>query len=119
MGVTLPETAFSSKEYTGKTRVIVPTDESILAKGKDYYLRVRVLSAEKNISGKLMWKDLGSTEYKELALSKVDRNVFEVSIPAAEITNDFEYCIEVSAGKDLVIFPVTSPEINRTVVLMK
>jgi len=36
-----------------------------------------------------------------------------------QLTDDFEYSIEVSAGKDLVTFPVTSPEINRIVVLMK
>jgi hypothetical protein len=119
MGVTVPESAFPSKQYTGKTRVIIPTDESILAKGKDFYLRVRVLSAENEISGKLMWKDLGPNEYKEISLKKMDRNVFEVSIPASEITGDFEYCIEISAGKEIVKFPVTSPELNRTVVLMK
>jgi len=119
MGVSLPEAAFPSKEYTGKTRLIVPTNESILAKGKDFYLRVRVLSAEKEISGKLKWKKLGPHEYSEISLKNMDRNVFEVTIPASEITEDFEYCIEVTAGKELVTFPVTSPSINRTVVLMK
>ena len=119
LGVTLPATAFPSKEYTGKTRVIVPTDESILSKGKDLYLRVRILSSEKNISGKLMWKNLGPGDYREIALKKMDQNVFEVSIPSSEITDDFEYFIEVSAGSEKVKFPVTSPEINRTVVLMK
>ena len=119
LGVDLPAEAFPSKEYTGKTRVIVPTDESILTTGKDFYLRVRVLSAEKEITGKLKWKKLGPGDYSEMPLKKMNRNVFEVSIPALEITDDFEYCIEVSAGKELVIFPVTSPSINRTVVLMK
>jgi len=119
MGVILPEAAFPSKAYNGKTRVIVPTNESVLAKGADFYLRVRVLSAESNIFGKLKWKALGYGDYREIELKKMDRNVFEVTIPASEITEDFEYCIEVSAGKDVVKFPVTSPEINRTVVLMK
>jgi len=117
-GVTLPTAAFPEKEYIGKTRVIVPTDESILAKGKDFYLRVRVLSSEKSISGKLMWRNLGPGENHEKELKKMDRNVFEVSIPSSEITGDFEYCIEVTAGKELVTFPVTSPGINRTVVIM-
>ena len=119
LGVDLPAEAFPSKEYIGKTRVIVPTDESILSKGKDFYLRVRVLSSESVISGKLKWKNFGTFEYKEIVLKKMDRNVFEVNIPASEINDDFEYCIEVTAGKELVIFPVTSPGINRTVVLMK
>jgi hypothetical protein len=119
MGVTLPETAFPSKSYTGKTRVIVPTNESVLAKGSDFYLRVRVLSADSDISGILKWKALGYGDYREIELKKMARNVFEVTIPASEITEDFEYSIEVTAGKDVVKFPVTSPEINRTVVLMK
>jgi hypothetical protein len=119
LGVELPESAFPTKKYTGKTRLIVPTDESILATGKDFYLRVRVLSAEAAVSGKLLWKKLGYGEYRSIELKKMDRNVFEVTIPASEITDDFEYCIEVTAGKELVKFPVTSPGINRTVVLMK
>jgi hypothetical protein len=118
-GVNLPSAAYPTGEYTGKTRIIVPTDESILTKGKDFNLRVRVLSAENEISGKLKWKKLGPFEYKEIALKKMNRNVFEVQIPASEITDDFEYCVEVLAGKELVTFPVTSPGINRTVVLMK
>jgi len=118
LGVDLPSEAFPSEVYSGKTRVIVPTDESILSKGKDFYLRVRVLSSEKAISGKLMWKNLGTFEYKEIGLKKMDRNVFEVTIPSSEITDDFEYFVEVSAGNEIVKFPVTTPNINRTVVLM-
>jgi len=119
MGVTLPSDAFPSKEYRGKTRVIVPTNESILSKGKDFYLRVRVLSSENSILGNLMWKNIGTVDYRKVELNKMDRNVFEVSIPSSEITDDFEYYIEVIAGKELVKFPITTPGINRTVVLMK
>ncbi len=118
LGIELPPAAFPGKEYTGKTRIIVPTDESILRKGKEFYLRVRVLSSENSVSGKLVWKNMGTVENHEVALKKMDRNVFEVSIPASEITADFEYFIEVAAGKESVTFPVTSPGINRTVVLM-
>lgn len=119
MGVTLPPDAYPAKEYTGRTRVIVPTNESILSKGKDFYLRVRVLSSEKSVSGNLMWKKLGTVDYRKVELKKMDRNVFEVIIPSSEITDDFEYYIEVTAGKELVKFPITTPGINRTVVLMK
>ena len=119
MGVTLPNDAFPAKEYKGKTRVIVPTNESILSKGKDFYLRVRVLSSENSISGYLMWKNMGTVDYRKVELKKMDRNVFEVSISSSEITDDFEYYIEVTAGKELVKFPITTPGINRTVVLMR
>ena len=119
LGVKLPDEAFPGKEYTGKTRVIVPTDESILMKGKDFYLRVRVLSAENSVTGKLIWRNMGNGKFKTIDLKKMDRNVFEVNIPASEINDDFEYYIEVSAGSELVKFPATTPDLNRTVVLMK
>ena len=118
-GMTVPAEALPGKEYTGKTRVIVPTDESILSKGKDFYLRVRVLSSAKNISGKLLWRNLGNGKFKVIWLKRMDRNVFEVDIPASELNADFEYYLEVSAGNELIKFPATTPEINRTVVLMK
>ena len=119
LGVKLPEEAFPTIEYTGKTRVIVPTDESILAKGKDFYLRVRVLSAENSVSGKLIWRIMGNGKFKTIELKNMGRNVFEVTIPASEINDDFEYYIEVSAGSELVKFPITTPDLNRTVVLMR
>lgn len=119
LGITLPVEAFPGKTYTGKTRVIVPTNQSLISKGEDFYLRVRVLSAENSVAGKLMWKNFSETKFKSINLKKMDRNVFEVSIPANEIADDFEYYIEVSAGNELVKYPVTTPGTNRTVVLLK
>jgi hypothetical protein len=118
LGITLPEAAFPTKEYTGKTRVVVPTNQSVLSKGEDFYQRIRILSAVNNISGKMMWRPLGHGKFKAVEMKKMDRNVFEVAIPADEITSDFEYFIEVAAGAELVKFPATTPEINRTVVLI-
>lgn len=119
LGITLPQEAFPTKEYSGKTRVIVPTNESILAKGNDFYLRVRVLSSENSVTGKLFWRHLGNGKFEAIDLKRMDRNVFEITIPAAQIKDDFEYYLEVSAGKELVKFPVTTPDLNRTVVLIK
>ena len=119
LGVTIPEEAIPGKAYTGKTRVIVPTDESILSRGKDFYLRIRVLSSAKNISGRLLWRNLGSGKFKSIRLKRMDRNVFDVDIPASDIATDFEYYTEILAGTELVKFPATTPEINRTVVLVK
>ncbi|MGE5449196.1 MAG: hypothetical protein ACM3PR_12575 [Bacteroidales bacterium] len=119
LGMQLPKEAFPSKEYTGKTRVIVPTNESILAVGNDFYLRIRVLSSENSVNGKLFWRQLGNGKYEVIDLKKMDRNVFEITIPASQIKDDFEYYIEVSAGNEIVKFPVTTPDLNRTVVLVK
>jgi len=118
LGVVLPAEAFLTKEYSGKPRVIGTTDQSILSRGEDFYLRVRVLATDKNVKGKLLWRTFGQGEFKSVELLKMDRNVFEILIPASEITADFEYYLEVSAGSELVKFPATTPEINRTVVVM-
>jgi hypothetical protein len=97
----------------------VPTNESILAVGNDFYLRIRVLSSENSVNGKLFWRQLGNGKYEVIDLKKMDRNVFEITIPASQIKDDFEYYIEVSAGNEIVKFPVTTPDLNRTVVLVK
>jgi hypothetical protein len=118
LGVILPAEAFPSKDYSGKLRVIVTTNQSILSKDEDFYLRVRVLATDINVKGKLLWRTFGKGEFKSVELLKMERNVFEILIPASEITADFEYYLEVSAGNEFVKFPATTPEINRTVVVM-
>ena len=119
LGLTLPYNCFPTKLYSGKTRVIVTSNESILEKNNDFYLRVRVLAATKTISGKLFWRFLGKGNFQAVELKKMDRNVFEETIPKSEISTDFEYYLEVFTGSELVKFPITSPEINRTVVVME
>jgi hypothetical protein len=117
LGVSLPPEAFPQKEFHGTTRVIVPTNQSILEKGEDFYLRVRVLTAGSSVNGKIYWRALGKGNFKSMELKKMDRHVFEVTVPASEIPDHFEYFIEITVGDKVVKFPVTTPEINRTVVL--
>jgi hypothetical protein len=118
LGVQLPAEAFPPKEYAGKTRVIVTTRPSIIEKGEDFYLRVRVLSETPNISGQLMWRALGKGPFNTAGLRHMARNVFEARIPADEIIEDFEYYILVDAGGEIIPYPATSKQINLSVVLL-
>jgi hypothetical protein len=118
LGVILPAEAFPPKEYTGNTRVFVTTLPSIMERGEDFYLRVRVLSKADNISGQLLWRTLGKGPFNAVDLHRMARNVFEVRIPADKINEDFEYYILVEAGAEIIPYPATSNEINLSVVLL-
>jgi hypothetical protein len=118
LGVQLPATAFPPKEYTGKTRVILTTQPSILERGEDLYLRVRILSGAGDISGKLMWRALGEGSFTGVDLLHMSRNVFEVRIPGEDISKDFEYYILVYAGDEIIPYPATSKQVNLSVVLI-
>ncbi len=94
----LPAQAFVSKDYKGKTRIMSATRQSVLKQGEDFYLRIRVLSEEESLTGKLYFGNLGEREYSMTALKRMASHVFEVNIPAKDIPDDFEYYIEVEAG---------------------
>jgi hypothetical protein len=105
-------------KFQGETRIIATTNQSILENGKDFYMRIRVLSESSDLSGKLKWRSLGKGQYKELPLNRMARNVFEVNIPGSDISEDFEYFIEVDDSRKTIVYPVTSGNINQTVVLI-
>ncbi|MBE0653189.1 MAG: hypothetical protein IH594_05300, partial [Bacteroidales bacterium] len=107
-----------SLKYTGETRIIVTTNQSILENGNDFYLRIRVLSESSDLSGKLKWRSLGKGKFRELPLNRMARNVFEVNIPGSDISEDFEYFIEVDDSRKTIVYPATSGNINQTVVLL-
>jgi hypothetical protein len=54
----LPPEAYISQKYTGKTRIVVTTNQTILRKGKDFYLRIRILSETDHLSGKFFYRTL-------------------------------------------------------------
>jgi len=118
LGVQLPAAAFPPKEYTGKTRVILTTQPSILERGEDLYLRVRILSEASDVSGKLMWRALGEGSFTGVDLRHMARNVFEVRIPGEDIHKDLEYYILVYAGDEIIPYPSTSKQLNLSVVLI-
>jgi hypothetical protein len=118
LGVQLPAEAFPPKEYTGKTRIIVTTLPSIIGRGEDFCLRVRVLSEAPDISVQLVWRTLGKGPFDAVDLRHLARNVFEARIPAGQIVDDFEYYILVDAGGEIIPYPATAKQINLSVVLL-
>jgi hypothetical protein len=117
-GNPLPPEAILAKEYTGRDRLIVTTNPSALKKDDTFHLRVRILSNEETLSGTLYWKQLGGTEYAEIPLKHLARNVFEVESPVSFFGSDFEYYIEVKAGEKSLVYPATAKVINQSVLIL-
>ena len=113
----LPAQAFVSKDYKGKTRIISATQQSVLKQGEEFYLRIRVLSEVESLTGTLYYRKLGERDYSMTALKQLGSHVFEVNIPAKDIPDDFEYYVEVEAGKEKILYPATAGDINQAVVI--
>ncbi len=114
----LPEIVKISSKYRGDTRLIVTTNQSILQEGEDFYLRIRVLSESDNLSGKLYFRPLGTYKYSVIDLKRMGSHVFEIKVPADQISNDFEYYIEVRDVKGSTLYPATARYINNSVIII-
>jgi hypothetical protein len=114
----LPAETAVSEKYTGPARMVVTGNPSILHKGEDLYLRIRVLSEEDNISGKIHFRKLGGKEFATALLNRISSNVFEVRIPARSIPDDLEYYLEVEANHEKVLYPATATHINCAVIVL-
>jgi hypothetical protein len=114
----LPGEADVPDTYSGRTRVIVTTLQSVMLQGEDFRLRIRVLDVGDRLSGKLYYRKLGGRKYSGVPMKPLSSHVFEVHIPASQLQDDFEYYIELESGREKVLFPATAGKINQTVVLL-
>ncbi len=115
LGRPLPPEAVAPKEYQGEPRLIVPTLRTLLEEGETLNLKVIVLDNQPATSAGLYWRPLGRGEFQKQELTHVGRGVYTVTL--LSLRNDIEYYItaETAEGKKM-IWPVTAPEINQTVV---
>ena len=65
----------------------------------------------------MKWRYLGQKRYRELQLTHLARNVFEIKVPIAEFESDFEYYFEVEAGENSLVYSATARAINCSVVV--
>ena len=114
----LPENTKIPKGYSGVTRVIVTTNQSVLQHGEDFYLRIRVLSESDNLSGLLYYRPLGTKKYTSAELKLIGSHVFDVRLPSEKIQDDFEYYIEISDDSGEVLYPATAGMINIPVIIL-
>jgi hypothetical protein len=114
----LPENTKIPTCYSGVTRIIVTTNQSVLQNGEDFYLRIRVLSESDNLSGLLYYRPLGTKKYTPAELKLIGSHVFDVRLLSEKIPDDFEYYIEVSDDSRRVLYPSTAGLINIPVIIL-
>lgn len=115
LGQKLPADLLPGKSYSGKPRLIVPTVRGDVARGE--CLRLKVISLGQGSAGNLVakWRPLGEGAWRTLPAKHAARGVWQVVFPAAE--GDFEYHIESTGGGHTLRWPVTAPDIGRSVIV--
>jgi hypothetical protein len=83
--------------------------------GEALRLKVIILDNQPARSAALYWRPLGRGEFRKHDLTHVARGVYQGTLESVQ--NDIEYYIaaETAEGKKL-IWPITAPEVNQTVV---
>lgn len=115
LGQALPPQALAPKEYQGEPRLIVPTLRTLLKEGEPLKLKVIVLDNQPARSATLHWRPLGRGQFRKEELTHVARGVYNVSLTSVE--GDIEYYIEAETAKGKkLMWPITAPEMNQTVV---
>jgi hypothetical protein len=112
----LPPEARLSSAYEGPARIVVPTLRPSLEAGESLKLKVIILAQNPPQDAALYWREMGKGKYQVVPLQKVARSVYSVTLPA--LSADIEYYIKTRTGEQDIVFPVTAPTLNQTIVLI-
>lgn len=116
LGQPLPADAMPTKEYSGEPRLFVTEVRTAIVAGEALNLKVVMLGIKPQ-AAQLHWRPLGAERFQTLPLTHVARGVYSVRLPAAAAAADFEYYVQATASDRSLVFPVTAPAINQTVVV--
>jgi hypothetical protein len=112
----LSEDIKPAKTYSGKSRIIVPTVRSVTRKDESITLRFIVLDSRPANAVTLVWRPLGTGEFRRIAAQLQARATYHVTLPRSD--ESFEYRLEVqTADEKTILWPATAPEMNQTVVV--
>lgn len=109
-----------SQQYSGQARIIVPTVRSLVEPGESLRLKVIIIGQTVDAaipSGDLFWRPLGHGAYTKVPLQHVSRRVYEAILPAQMGPSIVEYYIKAQCGDKSLMYPMTSPKLNQTVVI--
>jgi hypothetical protein len=116
LGQPLPEECWPSQTPLYDERIIVPTVRTSLRKGED--LRLKLIVPARDIrSARIFRKTFSSQQVVSGDLIHVNRAVWQATIPGTEITDDFEYYLEVTTPLGVLRYPAGAPARNITVVV--
>jgi hypothetical protein len=116
-GEKLPAEAYPDQAPVYTPRIIVPEIRTTINRGEDFSMQL-IVTEDSPAKADLKYRTLGKKTYQTVALQSVGRKVYQVNIPANQLTDDFEYYIEVTKpASETLRFPVTAPGMNQTVVI--
>jgi hypothetical protein len=107
------------KKYEGDIRMFVPVVRTSLEKDEGLNLKVIVLG-DRVKKGSLYYREMGSGKFKAIDIKHINRGVHQVRIAGKKLKdiNTVEYYLDVEIfGGEKLRWPVTSPEINQTVIM--
>jgi len=123
----LPQSAIPSQLYSGlEPKLIVPTARSELLSSEVFFLKAMVLSQKWNSNNAIQfwYRKMGSNaKFTGVSMMRTSpmRQVFTVTLPLNQTTDDFEYFIQAKIIEDWgtfnKFFPVTAPTTCHTVVV--
>jgi hypothetical protein len=116
LGEPLPPAAHPWTDYRGSPRLVVLTARTAAAQGESLLLKIVALDKQPMRSVVVHVRPLGAGDWSTHPATHVARSVYEAKLPPAQY--DFEYFVTAdTAGTDELIWPVTSPQMNHTVVI--
>jgi hypothetical protein len=119
LGAPLSSGAQPSKKYAAPPRIFIPTNRTSVLQGEKLSLKVIVLSRELPSSVKILWRPLGAEKFQTIPAQLINRGVYSALLPEEALETDtFEYYAEAITPEGNVQWPVTAPEICRSVVVM-
>jgi len=114
----LPPDAQPTRQFIGPPRLVVPVVRTGLSAGERLVLSAVVLGAEVRALA-VMWRPLGSGEFRSTRFEHAGRGAYAVSLPAEATQDDLEYYIEAQTDRGVLRFPATAPRLNQTVVVVR
>jgi len=117
LGRPLPKNLQLPETYTGRPRLIVPTQRTTVRQGESITLKIIVLDQQRPNFATLYWRPMGPGAYRKIDLHHVSRAVYSVALPSVEHSIEYYIRAETAGGSSLV-WPATAPEINSTLVVI-
>jgi hypothetical protein len=113
LGRPIPPEAYPTSEYRGEPRVFVAPARTSVREGETLSITATVLGVD--AVPRVHLRPLGETRFEELAMRQVAEAVYTVEVPPQ--AGDFEYHVSVTGGGESLVWPVTAPERNHTVIV--
>lgn len=113
LGRPIPLEAKPSREYRGPPLVRLLSHRTQLYPGEELNARAVVLGNPESVQ--LHWRALGKGEFKTQSCHRIARAVYRISLPPQR--DDFEYYVEAKTAQGSVVYPVSAPKLNQTIVV--